>query len=164
MPSFDVVSEIDMQEVRNAVDQASREIVNRFDFKGTDSSIELDDKAMSITLETASEDRMFALKQVLEEKLVKRKVSLKAIDFGDIEDAAGGRARQKVSLKAGISSDMAKKINVAIKDMKLKGVQSSTQGEQVRVTGKKRDALQDVIAALKEADLDLPLQFQNFRD
>ncbi len=164
MPSFDVVSEIDMQEVRNAVDQASREIVNRFDFKGTDSSIELDDKAMSITLETASEDRMFALKQVLEEKLVKRKVSLKAIEFGDIEDAAGGRARQKVSLKAGISSDMAKKINVAIKDMKLKGVQSSTQGEQVRVTGKKRDALQDVIAALKEADLDLPLQFQNFRD
>ncbi len=164
MPSFDVVSEIDMQEVRNAVDQAVREITNRFDFKGTDSTIELDDKAMSITMETASEDRMFALKQVVEEKFVKRKISLKAIEFEDIEDAAGGRARQKISLKAGISSDMAKKINTSIKDMKMKGVQSSTQGDQVRVTGKKRDALQDVIAALKEADLDLPLQFQNFRD
>ena len=164
MPSFDVVSEIDMQEVRNAVDQATREVVNRFDFKNTNSTIELDDKAMSITLESASQDRMFALQQVLEEKFVKRKVSLKSLDIGDVEDAAGGRARVKISLKAGISSDMAKKINSTIKDLKLKGIQSSTQGDQVRVTGKKRDALQDVIAALKEADLDLPLQFQNFRD
>ena len=164
MPSFDVVSEIDMQEVRNAVDQATREVVNRFDFKNTDSTIELDDKAMTITLETASQDRMFALRQVLEEKFVKRKVSLKSLDFGDIEDAAGGRVRMKVSLKAGISADMAKKINATIKDLKLKGIQSSTQGDQVRVTGKKRDALQDVIAALKQADLDLPLQYQNFRD
>lgn len=164
MPSFDVVSEIDMQEVRNAVDQATREVVNRFDFKNTDSTLDLDDKAMTITLESASQDRLFALKQVLEEKMVKRKVSLKTLDVGDIEDAAGGRARQRISLKAGISSDMAKKINSTIKDLKLKGIQSSTQGDQVRVTGKKRDALQDVIAALKEADLDLPLQFQNFRD
>lgn len=164
MPSFDVVSEIDMQEVRNAVDQATREVVNRYDFKNTDSTIDLDDKAMSITLESASQDRMFALQQVLEEKFVKRKVSLKTLDIGDVEDAAGGRARVKISLKAGISSDMAKKINSTIKDLKLKGIQSSTQGDQVRVTGKKRDALQDVIAALKEADLDLPLQFQNFRD
>ena len=164
MPSFDVVSEIDMQEVRNAVDQASREIANRYDFKNTNSTIDLDDKAMAITLESASEDRMFALRQVLEEKFVKRKVSLKALDVGDIEDAAGGRARLKVNLKAGISSDMAKKINTAIKDMKLKGIQSSTQGDQVRVTGKKRDALQEVIAGLKEGEFDLPLQFQNFRD
>ncbi len=164
MPSFDVVSEIDMQEVRNAVDQAFREVANRFDFKGTDSTIDLDDKAMTITLESASTDRLAALKQVLEEKLVKRKVSLKAVDFGDVEDAAGGRARQVVELKAGIAQDMAKKLNKHIKDLKMKGVQSSTQGDQVRVTGKKRDALQDVIAALKEADFDLPLQFQNFRD
>ena len=164
MPSFDVVSEIDMQEVRNAVDQADREIANRFDFKNTNSSIELDDKEMTITLESASQDRMFALRQVLEEKLVKRKVSLKAIEFGDIEDAAGGRARLKVSLKAGVSSEMAKKINVFIKELKLKGIQSSTQGDQVRVNGKKRDQLQDVIAALKEGDFDLPLQYQNFRD
>ena len=164
MPSFDVVSEIDMQEVRNAVDQATREVVNRFDFKNTDSTIDLDDKAMTITVESASQDRLFALKQVLDEKMVKRKVSLKSLDVGDIEDAAGGRARQKIGLKAGISSEMAKKINTKIKDMKLKGIQSSTQGDQVRVTGKTRDALQDVIAALKEADFDLPLQFQNFRD
>lgn len=164
MPSFDVVSEIDMQEVRNAVDQAQREVSNRFDFKGTDSSIDLDDKAMTVTLETASEDRMFALRQVLEEKFVKRSVSLKSIDFGEVADAAGGRARLKADLKAGISSDLAKKINVHIKDLKLKGIQSSTQGDQVRVTGKKRDALQDVIASLKEGDFDLPLQFQNFRD
>ncbi len=164
MPSFDVVSEIDLQEVRNAVDQAQREVSNRFDFKGTDSRIDLDDKAMTITLETASEDRMFALRQVLEEKFVKRSVSLKSVDFGEPEDAAGGRSRLKADLKAGISSDLAKKINVHIKELKLKGIQSSTQGDQVRVTGKKRDALQDVIASLKEGDFDLPLQFQNFRD
>jgi uncharacterized protein YajQ (UPF0234 family) len=164
MPSFDVVSEIDMQEVRNAVDQASREINNRFDFKGTDSSIDLNDKDNLITIESASDDRLAALRQVLEEKFVKRSVSLKSVDYDDVEAASGGRARQRINLKAGISSDMAKKINSRIKEMKLKGVQSSTQGDQVRVTGKKRDALQDVIAGLKEADLDLPLQFNNFRD
>lgn len=164
MPSFDVVSEIDLQEVRNAVDQAHREVSTRFDFKGTNSTVELDDKEMSIELNTASHDRMFALRQVVEEKLVKRKVSLKAIEFGEAEDASGGRARLKVSLKAGISSDMAKKINTHIKDMKMKGVNSQTQGEQVRVTGKKRDMLQEVMGSLRENDFDLPLQFQNFRD
>jgi uncharacterized protein YajQ (UPF0234 family) len=164
MPSFDVVSEIDMQEVRNAVDQASREVANRFDFKDTRSVVELNEKDMVIRMESASQDRMMALRQVLEEKLVKRKISLKAVDFGDVEDAAGGRARQVAGLKAGVSSDMAKKINGHIKDMKLKGIQSQTQGDQVRVTGKKRDALQDVIASLREADFDLPLQFENFRD
>ncbi|MDH3299872.1 MAG: YajQ family cyclic di-GMP-binding protein [Acidimicrobiia bacterium] len=164
MPSFDVVSEIDMQEVRNAVDQTSREVTNRFDFKDTNSTIELNDKDMTITLESASRDRLIAFRQVLEEKMVKRKISLKSLDFGDMEDAAGGRARMRVSLKAGISSDMAKKINGHIKDMKLKGIQSQTQGDQVRVSGKKRDALQEVIAGLKEADFDLPLQFENFRD
>ena len=164
MPSFDVVSEIDMQEIRNAVDQTAREVTNRYDFKDTNSTIELNDKDMLIQMESASQDRMMAFRQVLEEKLVKRKVSLKSLDFGDVEDAAGGRARVKVSLKAGISSDMAKKINGHIKDLKLKGVQSQTQGDQVRVTGKKRDALQEVIASLKEAEFDLPLQYQNFRD
>ena len=164
MPSFDVVSEIDMQEMRNAVDQVGREIANRFDFKDTNSSIKLDDKAMTIVLETSSEDRMIALRQVLEETLVKRSVSLKTLDFGDVEEASGARARLRISLRAGIASDMAKKINVHIKDLKVKGVQSSTQGDQVRVTGKKRDDLQAIIASLKEAELDLPLQFQNFRD
>ncbi|MCL4167165.1 UNVERIFIED_CONTAM: hypothetical protein GTU68_034364 [Idotea baltica] len=153
-----------MQEVRNAVDQVSREVGNRYDFKDTNSTIELNEKDMLIEMESASQDRMMAFRQVLEEKLIKRQISLKSVDIGDPEDAAGGRSRVKVSLKAGISSEMAKKINTQIKDLKLKGIQSQTQGEQVRVTGKKRDALQDVISALKEADLDLPLQFENFRD
>lgn len=164
MPSFDVVSEIDMQEVRNAVDQATREVVNRYDFKDTNSRIDLDDKAMSMTIETLSEDKLRAIRQLLEEKFVKRGVSLKTLDWGTTEEASGGRARVKVSLKAGISSDMAKKINSHIKDLKMKGVQSQTQADQVRVNGKKRDDLQTIIASLKEAELDLPLQFQNFRD
>jgi cyclic-di-GMP-binding protein len=164
MPSFDVVSEIDLQEVRNAVDQAAREVANRFDFKNTGSSVTLDDKADKIELHSSTEDRLAALRLVLEEKLVKRNVSLRAVDFGDVSDAAGGTVRQTASLKAGISSDAAKKINTHIKDLKMKGVQSQTQGDQIRVSGKKRDDLQAVIASLKEADVDVPLQFQNFRD
>lgn len=162
MPSFDVVSEIDSQEVRNAVDQASREITTRYDFKGTNSSIELTET--DITMRSVSEDRLTALRQVLEEKLVKRKVSLKVLDYGKVEDAAGGTVRQVASLQSGISSEKAKEVNKAIKELGLKGVQSQTQGDQVRVTGKKRDDLQSVIAALREADLGLPLQFTNFRD
>ena len=101
---------------------------------------------------------------MLEEKLVKRKVSLKAVTYGEVEDAAGGTARQVVTLAAGISSDKAKELNKAIKGLGIKGIQSQTQGDQLRVTGKKRDALQEVIAALKEGDYGIPLQFENFRD
>ncbi len=156
MPTFDVTSEVDMQEVRNAVDQASREIVTRFDFKGTNSSIELGEG--SITMNSSNEDRLSALRQVLQEKLVKRSVSLKALDYGDVEEASGGRARQLLTLTAGISSDKAKELNKFIKALGLKGVQSSTQGEQLRVNGKKRDLLQEVMQALKEGDFDIPLQ------
>ncbi len=162
MPSFDVVSEIDMQEVRNAVDQASREIANRYDFKNTGSSIELGDDA--ITMASASEDRLTALRQVLEEKLVKRKVSLKALSYGDMQEASGATIRQVAGLQAGISSDKAKELNKFIKGLGIKGVQSQTQGEQLRVNSKKRDDLQAVIASLKEGDFDVPLQFNNFRD
>jgi len=162
MPSFDVVSEIDMQEVRNAVDQASREIANRYDFKDTGSSIELGDDA--ITMASASEDRLTALRQVLEEKLVKRKVSLKALSYGDVQEASGATVRQVADLQAGISSDKAKELNKFIKGLGIKGVQSQTQGEQLRVNSKKRDDLQAVIASLKEGDFDVPLQFNNFRD
>jgi cyclic-di-GMP-binding protein len=162
MPSFDVVSEIDMQEVRNAVDQAAREISTRFDFKGTDSTVELGTD--EITLHSSTEDRLRAAYQVLEEKMVKRSISLKALDAGKIEEAAKGTARQTIKLVAGISSDKAKQVNSTIKNLGLKGIQSQTQGDQVRVTGKKRDDLQAVIAALKEADLGIPLQFTNFRD
>ena len=163
MPSFDVVSEFDLQEVRNAVDQAAREASTRFDFKGTDSSVELNG-AESITLRSASEDRLKALRVVLEEKLVKRKVSLKILDAGHVEEASGGSARQSIALRAGISSDKAKDLNKFIKALGVKGIQSQTQGEQLRVTGKKRDALQEVIGALREEDFGIPLQFENFRD
>ena len=151
-----------MQEVRNAVDQAQREVSTRFDFKGTDSTIEL--AADSITLHSSTEDRLRAVVQVLEEKMVKRSISLKALEHGKVEEAAKGTARQTIKLVAGISSDKAKQVNATVKNLGLKGVQSQTQGDQVRVTGKKRDDLQAVIAALKEADLGIPLQFNNFRD
>ena len=162
MASFDVVSEIDMQEVRNAVDQAAREVNTRYDFKDTGSEVTFNDT--DISLLSSSEDRLNALRQVLEEKLVKRKVSLKALSYGEVEDAAGTSVRQVVLLQAGISSDKAKELNKFIKALGIKGVQSQTQGEQVRVISKKRDHLQTVISELKEADFDLPLQFENFRD
>ena len=151
-----------MQEVRNAVDQVAREIATRYDFKGTGSTIELDDH--TIKLHSSSEDRLSALRTVLEEKLVKRSVSLKAVEFGKVEEASGATARQEVTLNAGISSDKARELNRFIKDLGLKGISSQTQGEQLRVNGKKRDDLQAVIAELKSADLGIPLQFNNFRD
>ena len=162
MPSFDVVSEVDRQELKNAVDQAQRELANRFDFKNTDSSIE--QKDLILTIRTSSEDRLRALKLLLEEKLVKRQVSLKGIDWGKIEVASGESVRQIVTVKVGISSDKAREINKLIKEKGPKGVSSQTQGEQVRVTGKKRDDLQEVMALLKSSDLEVPLQFENFRD
>lgn len=162
MPTFDITSEVDHQEIRNAIDQASREVTNRFDFKNTDPSIDLDDT--SITLRCSTEDRLHALRQVVEEKLVKRQVSLKAVSWGKVEEASGGSARQVGALVAGISSDKAKQLNKFIKELGLKGLQSQTQGEQVRVIGKKRDDLQAVISACKEHDFDIPLQFGNFRD
>ena len=161
MPSFDIVSEVDHQEVRNAVDQAQRELSTRFDFKGTDSSVELHDN--ELRLHSATEDRLKAVVQVLEEKLVRREVSLKALSYGKPEEAAKSTVRQEVTLSAGISSDHARKINKAIKDLGLKGVSSQTQGDQVRVTGKKRDDLQSVIASLKAGDFGIPLQFTNYR-
>ncbi|MGO8870814.1 MAG: YajQ family cyclic di-GMP-binding protein [Acidimicrobiales bacterium] len=162
MPTFDVVSEVDMQEVRNAVDQANREAATRFDFKGTDSAIELSDT--ELVLSSSTEDRLRALYQVLQEKLVKREVSLKSFDVGKIEEASRGSARQRLGIQAGISSDHAKKINKFVKDLGLKGVSSQTQSDQLRVNGKKRDDLQAVIAALKAEDFGIPLQFTNFRD
>ncbi|MBA3303336.1 MAG: YajQ family cyclic di-GMP-binding protein [Acidimicrobiia bacterium] len=162
MPSFDVVSEIDRQEVRNAVDQASREVATRFDFKDSGSAIDLRDDGM--TLRSSTEDRIRALRQVVEEKFVRRKLSLKALDWGKVEEAAGATVRQEVAIKAGIGSDAARDLNKRIKGLGLKSVQSATQGESIRVTSKKRDDLQAVMTALREADLDYPLQFTNRRD
>jgi uncharacterized protein YajQ (UPF0234 family) len=162
MPSFDITSEIDMQEVRNAVDQAAREVANRFDFKNTDSSIELGDPG--ITLRSSTEDRIRAVRQVVEEKFVKRGLSMKALSWEKVEEASGATTRQLGKLIAGIDSDKAKELNKFIKGLNMKGVQSQTQGDQVRVIAKKRDDLQAVINACKEHDFDFPLQFGNFRD
>ena len=162
MPSFDVVSEVDKQELRNAIDQAQREIATRYDFKNTDSSIEQSE--FVLTLRTSSEDRLAALRTVVEEKLVKRGVSLKGLDYGKVEEATQNSVRQLLTIKVGISSDKAREINKMIKEKGPKGISSQTQGESVRVTGKKRDDLQAVITTLKGADLGVPLQFQNFRD
>ena len=162
MPTFDIVSEVDHQEVRNAIDQAQREVGNRFDFKNTNSSIEQNE--LVLTLRTVSEDRLVALRQLVEEKLVKRAVSLKGLEYGKVEEATQNTVRQTVTIKVGISSDKAREINRMIKEKGPKGVSSQTQGETVRVTGKKRDDLQAVMALLKGADLEIPLQFNNFRD
>ena len=162
MPTFDVVSEIDEQEVRNAVDQASREVATRYDFKGTDSTIELKEK--TIELHTESEGRLQALTQVLEEKLVKRGVSLKALSYGKVEEAAKGTVRQTVTLNVGISTEKGKEIGKFLKDNGPKGVSHQIQGDQLRIQGKKRDDLQAAIAAMKEHDFGIPIQFTNFRD
>jgi uncharacterized protein YajQ (UPF0234 family) len=162
MPTFDVVSELDMQELRNAVDQASREISNRFDFKNTDSSIELSEKEMK--LESDTDQRLKALTQVLEEKLVKRQISLRALSYGKVEEASKGRARQVVTLNVGISTEKAKEIGKFVKELGLKGLQHQIQGDQLRIIGKKRDDLQTAIQAMKEHDFGIPLQFTNFRD
>lgn len=161
MPSFDVVSQVDKQEIRNAVQQAQKEIVQRFDFRGTETSIEQGDE--DITLLSESEGRLDAALKVLEEKLVRRKVSLKVLDAQDPQPAGGKRHRQLVKLKEGIDKDRAKKIIKLLKESKLK-VQASIQGDLVRVSGKKRDDLQATMQELKEQDFDLPLQFINFRD
>ena len=162
MPSFDVVSEVDRQELKNAVDQAQRELENRFDFKNTDSSIE--QKELVLTIRTSSEDRLRALKVLIEEKFVKRQISLRGLDWGKVEQASGESVRQIVTVTVGISSDKAREINKLIKEKAPKGIASQTQGEQLRVTGKKRDDLQETMALLKGADLGIAIQFENFRD
>ncbi|MCL4313205.1 MAG: YajQ family cyclic di-GMP-binding protein [Actinobacteria bacterium] len=162
MPSFDIVSEVNFQEVRNAVDQANREVSTRFDFKGTDSSITIE--GTELLAVSSTPDRLRALVQVLEEKMVRRQVSLKALHYGQIEEAAKGRARQRVTVQSGIDSEHARVINKAIKDLKMKTITSQVQGNQIRVSGKKRDDLQAVIASLKAEDFGIPLQFVNFRE
>ena len=161
MPSFDVVSELDRHEVDNALDQARREITNRYDFKGADASIEKNDEG--IVIKANAEGRVNAAFDVLMEKVAKRKVSLKALDAGQPVPAGGNTYRLVVKLREGIDSDNAKKIVKMLKESKLK-VQAAIQGDVVRVSHKKRDALQEAIALLKEQDLELALQFKNFRD
>ncbi len=150
-----------MQEVRNAVDQSMREVVNRYDFKGTDTRIELTDEG--ITVESASDHRVEAAIDVLKTKLVKRKVSLKSIAGGEIKPVGGSRSRADFTLNQGIAQDDARALSKQIRDMKLKA-QAQIQGDQLRVQAKKRDDLQTVIAEIKALDFHVPLQFVNYRD
>lgn len=160
MPSFDIVSEVDLQEVRNAVDQAIRELGTRFDFKGVDAGFELEGE--QIRLHAGEEFQIEQMVQILRDKLIRRDVDVRALDPGRIE-ASGKQKRQNFGLKQGIGRDDAKLITKLVKDSKLK-VQTQIQGDQVRVTGKKRDDLQEVMALLRKAELEVPLDFKNFRD
>lgn len=160
MPSFDVVSKIDQHEVTNAIDQANREINTRFDFKGTDARLELN--KTTITLIAPSDFQLKQLDEILQNKLAKRQVDIRALEYKSPEIKLN-EAKQTVEVKQGIESDNAKKIVKLIKEMNLK-VQAAIQGEHIRVTAKKRDDLQTVIAMLRETKLNLPLQFENFRD
>ncbi|MCL1488405.1 MULTISPECIES: YajQ family cyclic di-GMP-binding protein [unclassified Marinobacter] len=160
MPSFDIVSEIDMHEVTNAVDQTKRDLGNRWDFKNVDADVELDDKG--ITISAPQEFQLEQLLDMLRMAFAKRNIDGRALSENG-ESKAGKLVKQHLELKQGLETDMAKKIVKLIKDQKMK-VQSSIQGDKVRVTGKKRDDLQEAMAMLREADLDVPLQFNNFRE
>lgn len=163
MPSFDVVSQVDLQEVSNAIQTSLKEIYQRFDFKGTKTEIELDPKEKFIKVLSDNEYKLEAVKNVLYTRLNKRGISPKSLDPQKIEVASGSMSRQVLKLISGLSSENAKEINKFIKEMKIK-VTSETQKEQVRVTGKSRDDLQEVITALKGKDFGPPLNFINFRD
>lgn len=158
--SFDIVSEVSMPEVANAVDQTRREIAQRFDFKDTGTSISQDDKLIEVR--SSTEDRLKAAVEVLKEKAVRREVSLRALHVGPVQPAAKGASKQTINVNVGISEDKAKEIVRFVKGLKTK-VQSHIQGDQVRVSGKAKDDLQVVIRAVKEHDFEVPLQFVNFR-
>ena len=161
MPSFDVVSKVDMQEVSNALQQARKEILQRYDFKG--SKTEIDQDKDSIKIVSDDEIRVKAVVDVLQSKLIKRGVNLKSLEYGKIEPAAGSTARQVITIHQGLDTDAAREVVKLIKDAKLK-VQAQVQYDQVRVTGKQRDDLQSVIQTLRAADFRRPLQFVNMRD
>ena len=160
MPSFDIVSKVDGHELTNAVDQANREVKTRFDFKDTDSKYELSEKA--ITLVAPTDFQLKQMKDILNAKIAKRQLDVRSLEYKEPQ-ISGHEARQTVNIKQGIDKELAKKITKLIKDKNLK-VQAAIQGEQVRVTGKKRDDLQEVIAMLRQQSMELPLQFENFRD
>ncbi|RDH45397.1 YajQ family cyclic di-GMP-binding protein [Zooshikella ganghwensis] len=160
MPSFDIVSEVDLHELNNAVDQANRELDKRYDFRGVEASFKLQDETVSLTA-----DADFQLQQMidlLQTRMVKRGIDIKCLEVKD-HYGSGKQVKQDITVKQGLDKDISKKIVKLVKDAKLK-VQASIQGDKVRVTGKKRDDLQEAISLLKEAELDLPLQYNNFRD
>lgn len=162
MPTFDVVSEVDLQEVDNALNQARKEIEQRYDFRGSGTKIDWDKKDL-LTIESADDFKVRAAGEVLKGRFAKRSVSLDALDEGKIEPSGGGRAKQEIRLKRGIEGDLARELQKAVKATKIK-VQIQVQGDQLRVSGKKKDDLQEVMRVLRAAKADRPLQFTNFRD
>ncbi|GIO61082.1 hypothetical protein FHS19_000606 [Paenibacillus rhizosphaerae] len=158
--SFDIVSKLDFQEMINAINQTEREIETRFDFKGSKSSLKLEKETLVITSD--DEYKLNAVIDILQSKMIKRGLSLKNVDYGKVEPASMGTVRQRITLKQGIDQDNAKKINVLIRDSKLK-VKSQIQGDQIRVTGKSKNDLQAVMQLLRKADLPLDLQFTNLK-
>ena len=161
MPSFDIVSKVDLAEIDNSIQQATRELIQRYDFKGTGTQVQRNEQEVSI--ESSDEYKVKAAKDVFESKLVRRKVNLKSLEAGEVQPSAKGRAKLIFSIKEGIDQDRAREIVKKVKESKLK-VQTAIQGTQLRVTGKKRDELQEVISLLRGLDFPLPLQFENFRD
>ncbi|MEO8431267.1 MAG: YajQ family cyclic di-GMP-binding protein [Acidobacteriota bacterium] len=160
--SFDVVSKVDLQEVQNAVQQASKEISTRFDFRGSASKIEWNEKELELTLTSDDAHKLKSVVDILETRLVKRGIAVKSLEYGKIEDAAGGTVRQVARIQQGIPSEKAKEMVKAIKDRKLK-VQAAIQGDQVRVSGRNKDDLQEVQTLLRAGDFGLPVQFANYR-
>ena len=161
MPSFDIVSEVDKQEVKNAIEQANKEVSTRFDFKGSDARVEQAEYVL--TLYADDDFKLDQVQEVLNGKLIKRGIDIKCLDLGKIEKITGNKVKRAVTVKTGLDIELAKKIVKDIKESKLK-VQASIQGEAVRVTGAKRDLLQEAIALVRKRVVDFPVQFQNFRD
>jgi len=165
MPSFDIVSEVNQVEVNNAIDQANKEITNRFDFKGSDARIEYKekDKVHTLTLHADDDFKLSQVTDIMTGKLTKRGIDIRSLKYGDTEKVSGNKVKQAVTVRTGVEQELAKKIVKLLKDSKLK-VQGSIQGDAVRVSGGKRDDLQDAIALVKKSITDFPLQYQNFRD
>ncbi len=163
MPSFDIVSEVNQVEVHNAVDQCNKEVANRFDFKGSDARVEINEKEKSLSVYADDEFKLRQVRDVLTGKLAKRGIDIRCLQPGKIEKVSGNKVKQDVAVRAGIEQELGKKIVKLIKDGKLT-VQASIQGDAVRVTGAKKDALQETIALTRKSITDFPLQFKNFRD
>ncbi|OJZ19243.1 MAG: YajQ family cyclic di-GMP-binding protein [Thiobacillus sp. 65-29] len=161
MPSFDIVSEVDKQEVRNAVDQVNKEVSTRFDFRGSDARVEQADYVLTVHADT--EFQLDQVQDILSQKLSKRGIDVKCLDLGKVEKVSGNKVKRSVTVKTGIETELAKTIVKLVKDSKLK-VQASIQGDSVRVSGAKRDVLQETIALVKKGISDFPLQYQNFRE
>lgn len=163
MPSFDIVSEVNQVEVHNAVDQCNKEITNRFDFKGSDARVEINEKEKILAAYADDDFKLDQLRDVLTGKLAKRGLDVRCLDLGTVEKISGNKVKQNITTRAGVEQELAKKIVKLVKDSKLKA-QASIQGDEVRITSTKKDTLQDVIALVRKSITDFPLQFKNFRD